>query len=61
MNIRSIFRILGILITLLSLTLVPPLLVALIYPDSGGLPLVESFIITLTLGGSLWYRYREHK
>ena len=61
MNIRSIFRILGILITLLSLTLLPPLLVALIYPDSGGLPLVESFIITLTLGGSLWYRYREHK
>ncbi len=61
MNIKSILRILGILITLLSLTLIPPLIVSLIYPNSGGLALIESFVITLILGGMLWYRYRDSK
>ena len=61
MNIKSILRILGILITLLSLTLIPPLIVSMIYPDSGGLALIESFVITLLLGGSLWYRYRNSR
>ena len=61
MNINSILRILGILITLLSLTLIPPMIVSLIYPDSGGLALIESFVITLFLGGILWYRYRHSK
>jgi trk system potassium uptake protein TrkH len=61
MNFKSILRILGILITLLSLTLIPPMIVALIYEDSGGLSLLESFFITLSLGGFLWYRFRTHK
>ena len=61
MNFSSILRILGILITLLSVTLLPPLLVAFIYKEAGGLSLVQSFLITFTLGGILWYRYRGCK
>lgn len=59
MNFQSILRILGILITLLSLTLIPPMIVAFIYNEPGGLPLVESFLITFALGTILWYRYRK--
>ena len=58
MNLGAILRILGILITLLSVTLIPPMVVAYIYKDSGGVSFIQSFFITLFLGGMLWYRFR---
>jgi len=61
MHLGTILRILGILITLLSVTLIPPMVVAYIYKDSGGLSFIQSFFITLFLGGLLWYRYRDCK
>ncbi|MFT5521935.1 MAG: trk system potassium uptake protein TrkH, partial [Enterobacterales bacterium] len=61
MHLGTILRILGILITLLSVTLIPPMVVAYIYKDSGGLSFIQSFFITLFLGGVLWYRYRDCK
>lgn len=61
MNLGTIFRILGILITLLSVTLIPPMVVAYIYKDSGGVSFIQSFIITLILGSMLWYRFRDCK
>jgi len=61
MHLGTILRILGILITLLSVTLIPPMVVAYIYKDSGGVSFIQSFFITLTLGGMLWYRYRHSK
>jgi len=61
MNLGTIFRILGILITLLSVTLIPPMVVAYIYRDSGGVAFIQSFFITMILGGLLWYRYRDCK
>ena len=61
MNLGTILRILGILITLLSVTLIPPMIVAYIFKDSGGLAFIQSFFITLFLGSILWYRYRHCK
>ncbi len=61
MHFGTILRILGILITLLSLTLIPPMVVAYIYKDFGGVTFIQSFVITLFLGGLLWYRFRDCK
>ena len=61
MHLGTILRILGILITLLSLTLIPSMIVAYIYKDSGGVSFIQSFFITFFLGGMLWYRYRDCK
>jgi len=61
MNLGTILRILGILITLLSVTLVPPMFVAYIYKDSGGLAFIQSFFITLVIGSLLWYQFRNCK
>ena len=61
MHLGTILRILGILIALLSLTLIPSMGVAYYYKDSGGLTFIQSFFITLSLGGMLWYRYRDCK
>lgn len=61
MHLGTILRILGILITLLSLTLIPSMAVAYFYKDSGGLTFIQSFFITLSLGSMLWYRYRDCK
>lgn len=61
MQLANILRILGILIALLSITLIPPMLVAYIYKDSGGLAFIQSFIITIIVGTGLWYRFRNAK
>jgi trk system potassium uptake protein len=61
MQFANILRMLGILIALLSITLIPPMLVAYIYKDSGGLAFIQSFIITLIVGIGLWYRFRNAK
>ncbi len=55
MRFPVIFRILGMLLMLFSLTLVPPTLVAFWYADNGHFSFILAFAITLATGLLLWY------
>ncbi len=54
MNILVVQRVLGILLTLFSLSLLPPLAVSLWYGDGGAGAFVWSFVITLAIGLAAW-------
>lgn len=54
-------RILGVLLMLFSLTLLPPVLVSLIYGDSAAMPFISAFLITVILGLGIWFPVRERK
>jgi len=58
---RNIIRILGLLVTLLSVTMLPPALVSLIYRDGGGVSFLAAFMWCLTIGGIMWYPNRAQK
>ena len=60
MHWRSIIRIVGLLITLLSVFMLIPALIALIYRDGAGAIFVRSFIAALILGCLLWLPNRHH-
>lgn len=59
MQVRSLIRILGLLIAIFSSTLLLPAMVAAIYKDGGGLAFVQSFFSCLVLGLMLWYPNRK--
>ncbi|GAA5114792.1 Trk system potassium transporter TrkH [Orbus sasakiae] len=61
MHWRSIIRIVGLLITLLSVFMLIPALVALIYRDGGGTIFIQSFVVALILGIVLWLPNRKQK
>lgn len=61
MHILSILRIVGILVTCFSSTMLIPAFVALIYGDGGGKVFVLSFFYNLSAGVGLWWLCREHK
>lgn len=61
MHFRSIIRIVGLLITLLSVFMLLPMIVALIYRDGGGNMFVRSFAVAFTLGLLLWFPNRHHR
>ena len=54
MNLRSIVRIIGILLILFSLTLLPPIAVSAYYHENTEMPFVLAFAFTLILGFFLW-------
>jgi len=58
---RNITRILGLLVTLLSVTMLPPALIALIYRDGGGVSFLMAFVFCLVVGILSWYPNREEK
>jgi len=58
---RNIIRILGLLVTLLSGTMLPPALVSAIYRDGGGVPFLLSFLFCLAAGVLTWYPNRNQK
>ncbi len=60
MHIRTIIRIVGILVALFSVTMLAPALVAYIYRDGAGLDFFSAFIICLILGLALWFPNRTH-
>ena len=47
--------------TLLSVTMLPPALVSLIYRDGGGVPFLMAFVFCLITGILSWYPNREEK
>ena len=61
MQLAVVQRILGILLSLFSFTMVPPMLVSLIYNDNTLLPFVTAFIIILSFGLLLWFPVRNIK
>ena len=61
MHWRSIIRIVGLLISLLSVFMLIPALIAVIYRDGGGTIFVQSFLVAFTLGIILWMPNRKNK
>ena len=62
MNHLVVQRILGLLLMMFSVTMVPPVVVDLIYKEQSWMPFVESFGLTLFAGLLLWYPVRgSHK
>lgn len=55
MHAAIICKVLGLLLMLFSLTLTPPILVALWYQDNGYFSFILAFVITFATGVSLWY------
>jgi trk system potassium uptake protein TrkH len=58
---KNIIRIIGLLVALLSVTMLPPALISLIYRDGGGVPFLMAFLWCLFTGFLAWYPYRNEK
>lgn len=58
-NFSNVARIFGMLVALFSLTLLPPIGVALYYGDGALVPFVEAFFVTLAIGLLLWLPFRH--
>jgi len=58
---KNIIRILGLLVALLSVTMLPPAVVSLIYRDGGGVPFLMAFLWCLFTGLLFWYPHRNEK
>jgi trk system potassium uptake protein TrkH len=54
MNLGVIFRILGTLLMLFSLTHLPPVMVSLYYKDGDAHAFIATFLVTLFSGFALW-------
>ncbi|WOH36476.1 TrkH family potassium uptake protein [Thalassotalea fonticola] len=61
MQYRNITRILGMLVMILSSTMLPPGLVSLIYRDGGGVAFMTAFLLCLSAGFFAWYPNRAQK
>lgn len=61
MQFRSIIRIVGLLLSLFSVSMLVPALVALIYRDGAGLPFVSTFFLLLSIGTLAWFPNRHHR
>lgn len=61
MQYKSIIRIVGILTSLFSVTMLPPALVSLIYKDGGGSAFTAAFLVIFLTGVVLWYPVRNEK
>jgi len=61
MHFSIIFRVLGILLMLFSITLLPPAIVSLIYQDQSIYAFVISFAIILTVGIIVWLPVYNNK
>lgn len=61
MQLRSITRIVGMLIMLFSVTMCVPALVALLYRDGSGTAFMTTFVTAVVIGALLWLPNRRHK
>ncbi len=59
MNRLVVQRILGLLLMMFSVSMVPPVIVDLVYGEQSWKPFVESFGVTLFVGLVLWYPVRD--
>lgn len=61
MQYKNIIRILGLLVALLSVTMIPPAIVSLVYRDGGGVPFLLAFLWCLVTGILSWYPNRNER
>lgn len=61
MNWTIVQRILGLLLMIFSVTMLPPIVVSLIYGESSWLPFVEGFALTFLSGVAIWAPVRHHR
>ena len=61
MQLAVIQRILGILLSLFSITMLPPVIVSLIYNDHTFIPFLTAFALILSIGLVLWFPVRNIK
>jgi len=54
MHFATVQRILGLIVTMFSLTMLPPVAVSFYFDDGQWLPFVQSFGILLVAGLALW-------
>lgn len=61
MQYKEIFRTIGLVLMLFSLSMVPPMVINLVFSEHIWLPFCIPFIVLLSLGSALWFRYKQHK
>jgi trk system potassium uptake protein TrkH len=61
MQYRTIIRILGLLVALFSSTMIPPVIISLVFGDGSGLPFLLAFFLILLTGLVFWYPNREYR
>lgn len=61
MQVKSIIRIVALLITLFSATMIPPFIVSIIYGDGGGFAFISSFLFSIIIGLATWYPNRDQR
>jgi len=61
MQLLVILRILGLLLLVFSASMLPPVVVDLIYQEHAGLPFIESFFVMLLAGVLLFVPLRNHR
>jgi trk system potassium uptake protein TrkH len=59
MNLAMVQRILGLMLMIFSLTMLPPVIVSLIYRDGHAEPFLDAFVIVLVVGVLLWLPVRK--
>ena len=59
MQIKTIFRFLGLLLMMFSLSMLTPLLINVIFHESFWLPFLAAFTCTFSTGWTLWFLFRK--
>ncbi len=62
MHFAIVFRVLGLLLMLFSITLIPPILISIIYQDTATLAFALSFVLIFIIGAVVWapvYKSRQ--
>lgn len=61
MQYKTILRLIGLLLLLYSFTMLPPMLINIIFAETIWLPFVLPFILCFLLGLVLWGTFRQHQ
>ena len=61
MNFQIVFKILGVLLIIFSITNLTPLLISYLYQDENSLPFVIAFGVSFFTGLALWLPVRKNK
>ena len=61
MQYKTILRLIGLLLILYSFSLIPPILISLIFKDQFYLEFIMPYFLCLVLGISLWSAFRHHQ
>ena len=60
MHIQIAFRVLGILMMMFSVTMLPPVIVSLLYDDGLEMVFIRALSITLAVGFFLWLAFNRY-